>query len=132
MIEMLLAKVILQDNAEQSLIYLREKEGERSFPIVIGPVEAQEIWRQVEGEKTPRPLTHQLLATVMERLGGFLKRVLINDLENKTFFARLVIQREDEELEVDSRPSDAIALATRYRCPILVAEEVLEAVAKGA
>jgi bifunctional DNase/RNase len=132
MIEMLLAKVILQDNAEQSLIYLREKDGERSFPIVIGPVEAHEIWRQVEGEKTPRPLTHQLLAMVMERLGGFLKRVLINDLENKTFFARLVIQRDDEELEVDSRPSDAIALATRYRCPILVAEEVLEAVSKGA
>jgi bifunctional DNase/RNase len=132
MIEMLLAKVILQDNAEQSLIYLREKEGERTFPIVIGPFEAQEIWRQVEGEKTPRPLTHQLLATVMERLGGYLKRVLINDLENKTFFARLVIQREDEELEIDSRPSDAIALATRYRCAILVSEEVLEAVSKGA
>ncbi|MBL8900025.1 MAG: bifunctional nuclease family protein [Planctomycetes bacterium] len=132
MIEMLLAKVILQDNAEQSLIYLREKEGERTFPIVIGPFEAQEIWRQVEGEKTPRPLTHQLLATVMERLGGYLKRVLINDLENKTFFARLVIQREDEELEVDARPSDAIALATRYRCSILVSEEVLESVSKGA
>ncbi|MBK9384984.1 MAG: bifunctional nuclease family protein [Planctomycetes bacterium] len=132
MIEMLLAKVILQDNAEQSLIYLREKEGERSFPIVIGPFEAQEIWRQVEGEKTPRPLTHQLLATVMERLGGYLKRVLINDLENKTFFARLVIQREDEELEIDSRPSDAIALATRYRCAILVSEEVLDSVSKGA
>lgn len=132
MIEMLLSKVIFQDHAEQSLIFLREKEGERNFPIVIGPSEAQEIWRQVEGEKTPRPLTHQLLGAVMERLGGYLKRIVIHDLENKTFYARLVIQREDEEVEIDARPSDAIALATRYRSSIFVAEEVLEAVLKGA
>ena len=128
MIEMLLSKVILQDNVEQSIVHLHEKEGERSFPIVIGPYEGQEIWRQVEGDQTPRPLTHQLLGVVMERLGGILLRVIINDLEHKTFYARLVIQRDQEEFEVDARPSDAIALATRFGTPILVAQKVLDEV----
>ncbi len=125
MIEMALSRVILQDTKEHHYIFLRECEGHRTFPIVIGSFEAQEIWRQAQSEKTPRPFTHELLGRVLTGLGGELLRVVVNDLRNNTFFARMVVEHEGRQVEIDARPSDAIAVATRFRVPIFVEEDVL-------
>ena len=129
MIEMELTKIIIREKVNQQYIFLREKGGERTFPIVIGFYEADVINRKVRDIKTPRPLTHDLLLGVIEQLGGKLEKVVVNDLSNNTFYARLMISKADGMLEVDSRPSDAIALAVHVGCPIFVAEKVLDEVA---
>src|SRR5438034_4871019 len=107
---------------------LKEVDGERTFPIVIGSGEAMAIDRRLKGIPTPRPLTHDLLANVIEQLGGSIDRIEINDLENHTFFARIYIKQNGELLEIDSRPSDAIALGVATTVPIYVAEHVLDEV----
>jgi hypothetical protein len=121
-----LTRIVLRDTAEEQFIFLREKEGAaRSFPIVIGRPEARAIDRAVRNQAAPRPMTHDLLATIVE-VGGFtLARVSITGLQEGTFFASLQLRREGETHEVDARPSDAIALAVRTGAPIYVAEEVL-------
>jgi len=129
MIEMELTKIIIREKVNQQYIFLREKGGERTFPIVIGFYEADVINRKVRDVKTPRPLTHDLLLGVIEQLGGKLEKVVVNDLSNNTFYARLMIAKDGGMLEVDSRPSDAIALAVHVECPIFVAEKVLDEVA---
>ena len=96
------------------------------LPIVIGPLEAHHIVVALQGEKPPRPLTPDLLLSVMEMLQAKLKRVEIVDLRDGTFYARLILEHRGIELEVDARPSDAMALALRAGAPILVAEEVVE------
>ncbi len=121
-----LSRIIISDNNEQQVIYLREVEGERTFPIVIGFCEANSIDRRVRGQSTPRPLTHDLLASAIEHLGGELQDIYINELRDHTYFAKLRIKHEGELIEVDSRPSDAIAVAVTVDVPIFVAEEVLE------
>jgi hypothetical protein len=109
------------------VIELREVDGERTFPIVIGLPEAQAIERRLRGIEIKRPQTHDLLASVIEHLGGVLESITINDLSEHTFFARLNIRAADgETIEVDSRPSDAIALGIAQSVPIYVAEHVLE------
>ena len=129
MVEMELTKIIIREKVNQQYIFLREKGGERTFPIVIGFYEADVINRKVRDVKTPRPLTHDLLLGVIEQLGGKLEKVVVNDLSNNTFYARLMIAKDGGMLEVDSRPSDAIALAVHVECPIFVAEKVLDEVA---
>jgi bifunctional DNase/RNase len=111
---------------EQHVIILKEVEGERSFPIVIGLFEVSSIERRVKGMPSPRPLTHDLLANTIESLGGELRDVFISDLREGTYFAKLRVWKDGEMVEVDSRPSDAIALAVTARVPIYVAEEVLD------
>ncbi len=129
MVEMELTKIIIREKVNQQYIFLREKDGERTFPIVIGFYEADVINRKVRDIKTPRPLTHDLLLGVIEQLGGKLEKVVVTDLSNNTFYARLMIAKDGGMLEVDSRPSDAIALAVHVECPIFVAEKVLDEVA---
>lgn len=129
-VQMELTRIIISEIAEQQVIYLKEVDGERTFPIVIGLFEATSIDRRVKGVEAPRPLTHDLLASVIENLGGELQDVLISELREHTYFARLRIRRDGELLEVDSRPSDAIALAVTANAPIYVAEEVLDEVAQ--
>jgi hypothetical protein len=129
-VQMELARIIITDIGDQQVIYLKEVEGERTFPIVIGMFEATSIDRRVKGIQAPRPLTHDLLANVIEQLGGELQDVFINELREHTYFARLRIRRDGELTEVDSRPSDAIALAVTVNAPIYVAEEVLEEVSQ--
>ena len=129
MVEMELTKIIIREKVNQQYIFLREKEGQRTFPIVIGFFEADVINRKVREIRTPRPMTHDLLLSVVSELGGTLARIVVNDLANNTFYARLHIERNGETLEVDSRPSDAIALAVNEGCPIFVAEKVLDEVA---
>src|SRR3954449_8576726 len=110
---------------------LREGEGERSFPIVIGIFEATSIDRRVRGLPSPRPLTHDLVASVIDNLGGELRDIYISELKDHTYFAKLRIRLNGEMVEVDSRPSDAIALAVTAKVPIYVAADVLGEVCEG-
>lgn len=128
MIEMELSKIIIRETSDHQYIFLREKGGERTFPIVIGYFEAAEINRQVKQMATPRPMTHELLGNAIESLGGRLERVVVNELKNNTFYAKLVVKRSSETIEIDARPSDAIALATRSKVPIFVDESVINSV----
>ena len=123
-----LKRIIITETSDQQVIYLKEVEGERRFPIVIASNEAGAIDRRLKGITPPRPQTHELLSDVIEKLGGRLERILINDLQDHTFFARLVIRQGGKTVEVDSRPSDAIALGVANAVPIFVAEHVLDEV----
>jgi uncharacterized protein len=130
-VQMELYRIIISEMQDQQIIMLKEVDGERTFPIVIGSGEAYAIDRRLKGIPTPRPLTHDLLANVIEQLGGSIEQIEINDLENHTFFARIHIRRDGKMLEIDSRPSDAIALGIATTVPIFVAEHVLEEVCGG-
>lgn len=123
-----LVKIMITETAEPQMIVLKELEGERAFPIWIGIAEAVAIDRKVKGYVPARPLTHDLLASVVSSLGGDLERVEVCDLRESTFYGKLVVRRDGEVVEIDSRPSDAIALAVRVGCPIFVAEHVLDEV----
>jgi len=120
-----LKRIIINEIHDQQVIMLREVDGERSFPIVIGIFEATSIDRRVKGVPSPRPLTHDLLTTVIDHLGGDLQDIYISELREHTYFAKLRIRKEGELIEVDCRPSDAIAVAVTARVPIFVAEDVL-------
>ena len=129
-VQMELHKIIISEMQDQQIIVLKEVDGERKFPIVIGSSEAYAIDRRLKGIPTPRPLTHDLLANVIETMGGYIDRIEINDLQAHTFFARVHIRQNGKTLEVDSRPSDAIALGIATVVPIFVAEHVLEEVSR--
>jgi bifunctional DNase/RNase len=120
-----LKRIVINEIHEQQVIMLREVDGERSFPIVIGIFEATSIDRRVKGVQSPRPLTHDLITNVVDQLGGDLQDIFISDLRDHTYFARLRIRKEGELIEIDCRPSDAIAVAVTARVPIYVSEEVL-------
>ncbi|HVH05582.1 MAG TPA: bifunctional nuclease family protein [Myxococcota bacterium] len=130
MIEMFLHRIVFRGAADQQYIHLRERDGERAFPIVIGTSEAMEIHRVVSNQELVRPMTHKLAYTLIQALGHRILHVDITDLRDNTFHARLVLARDDGDrrIEIDSRPSDAIALALRAHCPIRVSESVLEQV----
>jgi len=124
-VQMDLKRIIINEVQDQQVIMLRETEGERSFPIVIGIFEATSIDRRVKGMPSPRPLTHDLVAAVIDLMGGELQDIFISDLREHTYFAKLRIRKDGELVEVDCRPSDAIALAVTAKVPIFVAEDVL-------
>ncbi len=124
-VQMELRRIIISEVHDQQVIVLREVDGDRSFPIVIGIFEATSIDRRVKNMPSPRPLTHDLLAQIIDDLGGDIQDVIISDLRDHTYYAKLRIRHEGELLEVDSRPSDAIAIAVTARVPIYVSEEVL-------
>ena len=121
-----LSRIFIREMTDMQIIELRELGGERSFPIVIGLPEACAIERRLKGLEIPRPQTHDLLGSIIPALGGCLKRIEINDLDAGTFYAGLVIEQDGQELLVDSRPSDAIALGIANDVPIFVAEHVIE------
>ena len=123
-----LKRIIITETSDQQVIYLKEVTGERSFPIVIGSTEALAIDRRLKGQPTPRPQTHELLSSVIEKLEGKLERIVINDLQDHTIFARLVVRQNGKTVEIDSRPIDAIALGVAYNVPIFVAEHVMDEV----
>ena len=130
MIPMELARIIIAENSEEQYIVLKEADGSRAFPIVIDIFVAAAIDRKVKEVKTQRPLTHDLLESVISGLGARLERVVVNDLRKGTFYARLHIAQNGKTVEVDSRPSDAIALAVQTGAPIFVEEKVLEEVSR--
>jgi uncharacterized protein len=125
-VQMDLRRIIISEIHEQQVIMLREVEGERSFSIMIGIFEATSIDRRVKKLPSPRPLTHDLVANVIEQLGGELRDIYISELRDHTYFAKLRIRLNGELVEVDTRPSDAIALAVTANVPIYVSEDVLE------
>jgi uncharacterized protein len=127
-VHMELKRIIISEVHDQQVIMLKEVEGDRSFPIVIGIFEATSIDRRVRGIPTPRPLTHDLVASVIENMGGELRDICISELRDHTYYAKLHIRLNGENVEVDSRPSDAIALAVTAKVPIYVAEDVLDEV----
>jgi len=128
MIEVVLSRIVIRETSDQQRIYLREKGGARQFPIVIGIHEAAAIDRKVRDLVPPRPMTHDLMAAVIDALGARLEKVVISELRQNTFYARmhLVRQDADEAVEVDARPSDAIAVSVHLGAPIFVDEAVLE------
>lgn len=110
----------------QRVVILREKESDRYLPIWIGPAEADAIAVRLQDVAVARPLTHDLLRNMIEQLGGRVAYIVVNDLSNDTFFARIVLEVSGETMEIDSRPSDAIALAVRVDAPIFAEEGVLD------
>ena len=110
----------------QRVVILKDKESDRYLPIWIGPAEADAIAVKLQDLSVPRPLTHDLLLTVLEVLGGAVKHILVDNLENDTFYAKIAIDVGGEMKEIDSRPSDAMALAVRTLVPIYATEEVME------
>jgi bifunctional DNase/RNase len=127
-VQMELKRIIINEVQDQQIIMLREIEGSRSFPIVIGIFEATSIDRRVKRIASPRPLTHDLLNNVIESMGGEIQDIVISELKEHTYFAKLRVRHEGELIEVDCRPSDAIALAVAARVPIFVSEDVLNEV----
>ena len=127
-VPMELSRILITEYGDQQVIFLKETGGERSFPILIGTGEALAIDRRLKGIETPRPMTHDLLASVIESLGGQIDHIVINDLREHTFIATLYIRRGEDMIAVDSRPSDAIALGSALQTPIYVAEHVLASV----
>ena len=125
-VQMELKRIIINEIHDHQVIMLREVDGERSFPIVIGIFEATSIDRRVKGVHSPRPLSHDLIAAAIDQLGGDFQDVYISELREHTYFAKLRIRKDGELVEIDCRPSDAIALAVTAKVPIYVAEEVLE------
>jgi len=126
-----LSRVVITETSPHQVIFLKEKGGERNFPVLIGIHEALAIDRRWKGIEMPRPMTHDLLARVIEHMGGRLARIVINDLQQHTFIATLYIERDGAMIAVDSRPSDAIALGVAFDTPIFVAEHVFDEVLSG-
>ena len=126
MIEVNIDSIRVSLLSQNRIVVLKEENSERFLPIWIGPFEADAITLQLQGMEAPRPLTHDLLRSVIETLGGEVIHIMISSLERNTYFARIVLDVNGETVEVDSRPSDAIALAVRVQAPIYVAEEVME------
>ncbi len=127
MIKMDLARIIIDEKRQDQVIVLKEKNGDRQIPIVIGYMEASSIKIKISGTEVPRPMTHDLLADVITKLGGKIERILIDKLVHNTYFAKLEIKTKDGELKlIDARPSDSIAMAVRFKSPIFVAKDVLE------
>jgi len=132
-VPMELSRIIISEINDHQVIYLKEIDGERTFPILIGLFEATSIDRRVKGWEAPRPLTHDLIVNVVESLGAEFQDVIINELREHTYFARLRVRQEGELIEIDARPSDAIAVAVTCNpvLPIYVNEDVLNDVLGG-
>ena len=127
MIQVELSKIIIDEKRQDQVIVLKEKKGERQFPIVIGFLEASSIKMKISGLDVPRPMTHDLLMTTIDVLGGKLEKLIIDKLVENTFHAKLEIKTADGQTKlVDARPSDGIALAVRSNAQIFVDEEVLK------
>jgi len=122
-----LSRIVISEINNQQVIYLREVGGMREFYIVIGIFEATSIDRRVKGVAVPRPLTHDLVLRICETLGGEMQDIVIARIEEQTYFAQLRIRQGEKLIEIDARPSDAIAIAMIPNPPlqILVAEDVL-------
>ena len=125
-IEVELSRIIIDEASDQQVIVLKEKNGQRSLPIVIGIVEIMAIDRRLKGKTTIRPMTHDLLGNIIESMGGKIEKIVISDLKNHTYYATIHLVIDGKKIEVDSRPSDAIAVGVATKVPFYVAEHVFE------
>ena len=126
MIEMVIDSIRVSLMNYQRVVILKEKEANRYLPIWIGPAEADAIAVKLQNVELARPLTHDLLHSVITTLGASLNFIVVNELQNDTFYAKLSLSVDGEQIEVDSRPSDALALAVRAKAPIYTEESVLD------
>lgn len=126
MIEMVVDSIRVSLMNYQRVVILKEKETNRYLPIWIGAAEADAIAVKLQGVSVPRPLTHDLLQSMVGALGARIQSIVVNDLKNDTFFAKIFLAVDGNQMEIDSRPSDAIALAVRAQAPIFAEESVLE------
>lgn len=126
MIEVTVDSVRVSLMSQHRVVVLKEMDTERYLPIWIGPFEADAITIQLQGVQVARPLTHDLLKALIIELGARVSHILVNDLRNDTFYAQIVMDSNGRRIELDSRPSDAIALAVRMHVPIFVAEKVMD------
>ncbi len=129
-VEVELSRIIINETSDQQIIVLKERKGKRSFPIVIGIAEIFAIDRRLKGIKPPRPMTHDLLDGVIQDLGGKIDKIVITDLMNHIFYAKICLSSNGQLVEIDSRPSDAIALSAGSKTPIYVAEQVFEKISQ--
>lgn len=123
-IEAELSKIVINETVDQQIIVLKERGGDRSFPIVIGMPEILAINRRLKGIKLPRPLTHDLLANTITQLGGQIVKIVISDLNNHTFYANIHVNLDGQTVLIDSRPSDALAISAGTDIPLYVDEQV--------
>lgn len=107
------------------VVILKDLEGKRHLPILIGPFEATAIALALEGTQVPRPLSHDLMKSIIESLDARVERIVIDDIKENTFYAKVVLQSNGDSLEIDARPSDSIALALRTNAPIFVSEQII-------
>ena len=125
-IKMTVAGITMDSTNNMPIIILKSEDDEVAIPIWIGLIEASAIATELEGIKLGRPMTHDLLKNILEGLGGTLRRIVVNDLKENTFYASLFVELSDGEVEIDSRPSDAIALALRCKAEIYVSQKVVD------
>ena len=125
MVEVKVESIQVSLMSEHRVILLKEIDADRLLPIFIGPYEAEAIAIRLREIELPRPLTHDLLNNVIAEMGGEVSHIIVNDLRNDTFYARISVDLNGRQLEIDSRPSDAIALAVRANVPIFVEEKVM-------
>jgi len=130
MVEVELSRIIINERSDQQVIVLKEKQGQRAFPILIGIYEATAIDRGIKEYRTPRPLTHDLICSILKGLNVTLRRTIVSDMRNHTFFATLILEQDGRSVEVDARPSDAIAISVQLSAPIFVEEKVFDEVLK--
>jgi len=126
MIEMSIDSIRVSLMNYQRVVILKEKIAKRYLPIWIGPAEADAIAVKLQGVTVPRPLTHDLLGSVIDSLGASIDSIIVSDLKSDTFYAKIVLNIDGEQIEIDSRPSDALALAVRAEAPIYAEEAVLD------
>ena len=119
-------KTVTADQGGNFLVLLMDDQEKKVLPISIGPLEAQAIALILQGEEPPRPLTHDLLKSVCEKLGGVMEKAVITDIRENTFYAEIYLQHNNETIVVDSRPSDAIALALRFQAPVYMITKLIE------
>ena len=127
MIEVVIDSIRVSLMTQQRVVILKDIDSDRYLPIWIGPCEAESITIELQGVAVARPLTHDLLKTIVTDLGGKVRHVVVSDLRSDTFYARIMLNVDSRQMEIDSRPSDAIALAVRAKVPIYVAETVMDA-----
>jgi bifunctional DNase/RNase len=126
MYEMVIYGVSFDLVGKQPIVLLKTADGNRFLPIWIGHAEAAAILMKLQGASTPRPMTHDLMTDMLEQLDAEVLRITVTELRDNTFYASITVQQNGSELEIDSRPSDAIAIAVRSEVPIYAAEHVIE------
>ncbi|MBN1993431.1 MAG: bifunctional nuclease family protein [Anaerolineae bacterium] len=126
MIEVKIDSIRVSLMSQHRVVVLKEIDAERYLPIWIGPFEADAITVQLQEIQVARPLTHDLLKSIIDEMGASISHIMVSELKNDTFYARIVMDINGDSMEIDARPSDAIALAVRAHAPLFVAEEVME------
>ncbi len=126
MIEVVIDSIRISLISQHRIVMLRDVDGERRLPIWIGPCEAEAITIELQDVEIARPVTHDLLKNIIEELGGTVSHILINELREQVFYARLFVDMDGNMMEIDCRPSDAIAVAVRSKAPVFVDESVMD------